>query len=396
MNNQTQVTPQTQIQKRIPRPIRPRKTTKRWLPLAIAGGMTMLGFVVTLGLLALLGMVYFTQNRIPTGVSVAGLEVGGKSLDAAAQLIEENSVNQTITATDGERQWTLRLSDLGVSVDGEATAQAAQEARSGEDVPQEYSIDLNQAQNGLVTLSQQVNIAALPGNPPQDGRAMEIPVTLDRLRLNPTAELADGVLELDMIVVEAPNLEPGENYEGEPASHVVEAGQELALIAREYGVTVDDIVQMNGISNPDLLYVGQELKIPAAGRYEPTAEDAPKPPTNSGKAIVVSTQEQRIYAYENGQLVRSHLTSTGRSETPTVLGDYSVYVKYVADDMSGPGYFLPQVPYTMYFYQGYGIHGTYWHNSFGRPMSHGCVNLPTDEAEWFFNWAEVGTPVRVV
>jgi lipoprotein-anchoring transpeptidase ErfK/SrfK len=79
-----------------------------------------------------------------------------------------------------------------------------------------------------------------------------------------------------------------------------------------------------------------------------------------------------------------------------VLGDYNIYVKYVADDMQGADYFLPQVPYTMYFYQGYGIHGTYWHNSFGRPMSHGCVNLPTPEAEWFFNWAEVGTLVRVI
>jgi len=95
-------------------------------------------------------------------------------------------------------------------------------------------------------------------------------------------------------------------------------------------------------------------------------------------------------------LVRSHLVSTGLPDTPTVLGDYKVYVKHVATDMRGPDYYLPQVPYTMYFYQGYGIHGTYWHNSFGRPMSHGCVNLPTSEAQWFFNWAEVGTPVRVI
>jgi lipoprotein-anchoring transpeptidase ErfK/SrfK len=50
----------------------------------------------------------------------------------------------------------------------------------------------------------------------------------------------------------------------------------------------------------------------------------------------------------------------------------------------------------MYFYQGYAIHGTYWHNAFGRQMSHGCVNLPVDESQWFFNFASVGTPVRVV
>ncbi|HEX2618994.1 MAG TPA: L,D-transpeptidase, partial [Phototrophicaceae bacterium] len=147
---------------------------------------------------------------------------------------------------------------------------------------------------------------------------------------------------------------------------------------------------------PDLLYVGQVLTIPAAGVYEPTQEDAPPAPTNTGRSILVSTENQRIYAYEDGKLVHSQLASTGLPATPTVKGDYKILYKYVADDMSGPGYFLPQVPYTMYFYQGYAIHGTYWHNAFGRPMSHGCVNLPTDEAKWFFDWASVGTPVRVI
>ncbi|KAB2855616.1 MAG: L,D-transpeptidase family protein, partial [Anaerolineae bacterium] len=178
--------------------------------------------------------------------------------------------------------------------------------------------------------------------------------------------------------------------------HVVERGQELGLIAKEYGVSIDDILALNDLPNPDVIFVGQELIIPAGGVYAPAAADAPPAPTGTGKEIVVSVDNQRIYAYENGALVHSHLVSTGLPDTPTVYGDYHIYVKLAADDMAGPGYYLPQVPYTMYFYQGYAIHGTYWHNSFGRPMSHGCVNLPTSEAEWFFNWAEVGTLVRVI
>lgn len=63
--------------------------------------------------------------------------------------------------------------------------------------------------------------------------------------------------------------------------------------------------------------------------------------------------------------------------------------------MTGPGYRLPHVPYVMYFYKGYALHGTYWHNNFGRPMSHGCVNLPTPIAEQLYHWAEIGTPVVV-
>jgi lipoprotein-anchoring transpeptidase ErfK/SrfK len=229
---------------------------------------------------------------------------------------------------------------------------------------------------------------------------MEIPVMLDRLRVNATGELSDGVFELNMFDVEPPALDEIDNYrdiyQGPETVHVVERGQELALIAREYGVDMDEIVALNNIANPSLIFVGQELLIPAAGEYQPSADDAPPAPLAQGKSIVVSVDRQRIYAYENGELIHSHLTSTGLPDTPTVKGDFNIYVKHVRTNMSGPDYFLPDVPYTMYFYQGYGIHGTYWHNSFGRPMSHGCVNLPTPEAEWFFNWAEVGTLVRVI
>jgi len=105
--------------------------------------------------------------------------------------------------------------------------------------------------------------------------------------------------------------------------------------------------------------------------------------------------EQKVYAYENGQLVHSSLASTGIARYPTPVGQYRIYTKYISTLMTGPGYYLPNVPYTMYFHAGYGLHGTYWHHNFGHPMSHGCVNLPTPEARWFFEWAPVGTPVIV-
>ena len=79
----------------------------------------------------------------------------------------------------------------------------------------------------------------------------------------------------------------------------------------------------------------------------------------------------------------------------TVIGEFAVYVKYEAADMWGTGYYLPAVPYVMYFFEDYGLHGTYWHSNFGTPMSHGCVNLRTEDAGWLFNWASVGTRVVV-
>jgi lipoprotein-anchoring transpeptidase ErfK/SrfK len=111
--------------------------------------------------------------------------------------------------------------------------------------------------------------------------------------------------------------------------------------------------------------------------------------------IDVDLSEQRLRAYEDGEVVRETLVSTGLPRTPTVMGQFRIWVKLRYDDMSGPGYYLEDVPYVMYFYQGYGLHGTFWHNNFGQRMSHGCVNLPTPEAEWMFNFVDVGTLVNV-
>jgi lipoprotein-anchoring transpeptidase ErfK/SrfK len=89
------------------------------------------------------------------------------------------------------------------------------------------------------------------------------------------------------------------------------------------------------------------------------------------------------------------LISSGLPGTPTVVGTFAIQNKFGAQTMSGPGYYLPNVPYVMYFYGSYAIHGTYWHHNFGRPMSHGCVNISTPDAAWLYNWASIGTPVVV-
>lgn len=111
--------------------------------------------------------------------------------------------------------------------------------------------------------------------------------------------------------------------------------------------------------------------------------------------IDVDLSQQRTYAYKGDELLQSFLVSTGTWRTPTVTGKFKVYVKYRFANMSGPGYFLPNVPFVMYFYKGYGLHGTYWHRNFGTPMSHGCINLKKSDAEWLFNFASVGTIVNI-
>jgi len=137
---------------------------------------------------------------------------------------------------------------------------------------------------------------------------------------------------------------------------------------------------------------------PTSAYVPPPTSSAPKPSVAKGNGtrwIDVNLSTQSVYAYEGDTVVNSFLASTGTWQYPTVTGQYHIYVKYRYTNMSGPGYFLPDVPYVMYFYKGYGLHGTYWHHNFGTPMSHGCVNLETGNAGWLFNWASVGTLVNV-
>lgn len=132
----------------------------------------------------------------------------------------------------------------------------------------------------------------------------------------------------------------------------------------------------------------------------PTAAPASAPQTNyvstgGERWVDVDLSEQKVYAYEGDTIVNTFIVSTGKAETPTVTGKFRVYIKLRFTDMSGPGYYLPDVPYVMYFFEGYGLHGTYWHNNFGTPMSRGCVNLSIPDAAWLFGWASVGTVVNV-
>jgi len=99
--------------------------------------------------------------------------------------------------------------------------------------------------------------------------------------------------------------------------------------------------------------------------------------------------------YNTTMAVFSSLTATGGPGYETPTGLFHVYSKNVAIDMSGPGYYAPNVPYVLWFNGPYSIHGTYWHNLFGVAHSHGCVNLPTPNAIWLFERVPVGMPVLV-
>jgi len=111
--------------------------------------------------------------------------------------------------------------------------------------------------------------------------------------------------------------------------------------------------------------------------------------------IDINLSTQTLAAFEGHEMIDSFIISSGRPNTPTVTGEFRIWVKVRIQAMSGPGYYLPNVPWVMYFYEDYGIHGTWWHDNFGTPMSAGCVNMTIDDANWMYQFASVGTIVKV-
>lgn len=122
--------------------------------------------------------------------------------------------------------------------------------------------------------------------------------------------------------------------------------------------------------------------------------------TASQKRIEVDLTNQRLYAFEGSTKVFDFVISSGRTITPTPTGEFTAWIKLRYTRMKGGSkalgtyYDLPNVPFVMFFanaqvpgWKGYGIHGTYWHNDFGRPKSHGCINMKIPEAEQLYNWA---------
>lgn len=169
--------------------------------------------------------------------------------------------------------------------------------------------------------------------------------------------------------------------------HALRTDQDLAEYFKNAIQTASASLEEYPIAKADLDY--------AIGPVDPTA-------ATSSKYIFVSLKEQRLRAYENGRLVKTFLVSTGRGGFPTPPGSYSVLEKdpvvnymwsYGKDDPNN--YDLGNVPYNLMFRPHMYIHYAYWHNSFGRRMSHGCINVSLSNIKWIYRWADVGVPVLV-
>ena len=133
------------------------------------------------------------------------------------------------------------------------------------------------------------------------------------------------------------------------------------------------------------VYGGYVRRVPGAERPARVGADE--------QWIDVNLSRQTLVAHQGDTPVFATLVSAGLPRTPTWEGLSRIWIELVWTKMSGGDrailgdyYWLDHVPFTMFFHADYGLHAAYWHDDFGRPKSHGCVNLSPSDAEWLFNW----------
>ena len=230
------------------------------------------------------------------------------------------------------------------------------------------------------------------------GVSVEALAVANRL-LNPSQIYAGQTL---LIPGAAASAEVGYTAKQSSSTHIVRVGDTLFSIARQYGVSVWTLAQVNHISNPSLLYADQVLTIPAPDALSRPSGEVQGP---VGKSIVVDLSEQRTYVYENGELLWVFVVSTGIPGADTWLGEFSIQNKiptaYAATwDL--------QMPWWLGFYWAGSLQNGFhalpilsnglrlWESLLGHPASYGCIILSDADAQTLYNWAEIGTPVSVV
>jgi len=207
-------------------------------------------------------------------------------------------------------------------------------------------------------------------------------------------------------------LAPGESL---PVGFVRKQGEQLFAGDPETGLSIVRPVQFREgfrLSGRVVRSGGITFRETASGEFLRDHEqllvvygrkELPKPARRHRAFIEVSLERQTLVAYENGTPVFATLVSAGRdglgdpaTTYSTVQGFFLIHTKHVTATMSGDEaddeFDLRDVPYVQYFHEGYALHAAYWHDGFGTPRSHGCINLAPDDARFLFGWTDPPVP----
>lgn len=183
-----------------------------------------------------------------------------------------------------------------------------------------------------------------------------------------------------------------------PTRYTVQAGDTLLKIGWKVGMPYWMIAKANPGLNPDALRTGETLTIPSKDSLLPL-------PVVPGKRIVISISQQRLWVYQNKQLLGEHIISTGIDRSPTQPGIFQVQTHDPNAYASVWDLYMPNWLGIYEAWPGFmnGIHGLpmlsngrrLWANVLGKPASYGCIILDLPDAEWLYNWAENGVVVEI-
>lgn len=187
-----------------------------------------------------------------------------------------------------------------------------------------------------------------------------------------------------------PTVTPPPTAEPTPKTHTIQYGDTLNKIAQRYDIEMDTLQKLNAINDPHDITLGQTLIV------EGTPLD---------RKVIVDVSDQHLVAYEDGKPVNEFVVSTGRKGSETLLGDF--YIQNHIDNAYGATWGI-DMPYWMGFYwtaNGLqnGFHGQpvnsdgirMWEGYVGTPISYGCIVMADDNAQWLYEWANVGTAVTI-
>ena len=183
-----------------------------------------------------------------------------------------------------------------------------------------------------------------------------------------------------------------------PTAYTVQPGDTLISISWRVGLPFWKIMQANPNLDPDALHLGDSLVIPSKDEMLPL-------PIIPNKRIVISISEQRLWAYQDGQLLSKHVISTGIDRSPTQPGVFQVQTHELEAYASVWDLYMPNFLGVYEAWPGFmnGIHGLptlssgrrLWANILGKPASYGCIIMDLEAAEWLYGWAEQGVVVEI-
>ncbi|RJF41368.1 hypothetical protein D4740_08115 [Actinomyces sp. 2119] len=343
--------------------------------------------------------------------------------DYATSLIPEDqvkAVNATVLLEEDGATFTITPSSAGTSLDSASLGQAARKAAASL-TPTSVSVSFDssapevsdsQAQEAADKanewVGQDITVATADGTSVYTASAVEkaswITVT-NSADAAPTIEV-DAAQVTSWVEAQAAdagsepvNGERNVNSDGEVVSTPVEAvdGEDVnnaAEVSDEIVQALDDNQAYSGAFEMTVVEATWSERTIADGAEKLIYQAEP-----GEKWIDVDLASRTVTSYEGATVVRGPVTIVdGAEETPTVTGTYQIYLQYDSqtmegDNIDGSRYRTEDVPWVSYFHSGYAFHGAPWRSDFGYSASHGCVNMPVEEAKWIYDWVDIGTTV---